>query len=89
MNIKKNAIIVATCLIPTISVLTFLAFDNDCINETEATSIFVKAADLEKNGYFEESYLKYKTIDAHACANYQLRNEAFNKAVAVKLALKK
>jgi phosphotransacetylase len=89
VSTKKNAVVAILCLIPTVVLLSFVTFNNDCLKENEAKVIFEEAAQLEINGDLKGSRIKYKIIDANACTNYKLRGEAFNKAVAIQKVLLK
>jgi hypothetical protein len=87
MSVKKNVVVVMICLIPTVFILFFVDFNNDCLKESGAKLIFEKAVQLEKNGDLKGARIRYKVIDANACTNYKLRGEAFNKAVAIQKVL--
>lgn len=89
MSSKKNAVIAILCLVPTVALLSFLAFDDNCLKENEANVIFEKAAQLEMRGDLKGARIKYKVIDVNACENYKLRGQSFNKAVAIQEVLKK
>ena len=81
MSSKKCAIIATLCLLPTVALLSFVAYNDDCLEEHEAKIIFEQAIQLEKNGDIKDARQKYKVVDANACTNYKLRSDAFTKAV--------
>ena len=48
MSFKKGAIIATLCLLPTVALLSFVAYNDDCLEEHEAKIIFEQAIQLEK-----------------------------------------
>ena len=84
MIVKKNLALVLLCLTPTVLIVLFSIYGDDCLDEKSAAALFDQASWLEKQGDLKGAYLKYKIVDVTACENYKFSERAFNRAVAIK-----
>lgn len=89
MIVKKNLALVILCLVPTALVLFYSVVSEDCLDEKDAVILYDQAVQLEKISSLKDAYIKYKIVDVTACENYELRANAFNRAVAIKEVLNK
>lgn len=84
MIVRKNLALAILCLVPTVLVLFYSDHSEDCLDEKDAEMLFDQAVQLEKIGSLKNAYIKYKIVDVTACENYELRVNAFNRAITIK-----